>query len=165
MSSRTIFIDTGFDTSVGMNTVTQLEKLDGESNEDIVLVIASYGGCVNACLAIHDAIQRCKCDVVTLCVGTAMSAGALVLASGTPGKRLVMRNAQVMFHSPRGLAELSDDGLAFMKLTHETQLAFLAERTGKSLSEVEDMLDRDHYLMAEDAVAAGVVDGIVGDAI
>lgn len=140
-----------------------LESVD--PNKDIFLYINSPGGSVTAGMAIYDTMKYIKCDVSTICMGMAASMGAFLLAGGTKGKRLIMPNAEVMIHQPSGGAKGQATEILIVaekiKKTKEQLNRILSENTGKPYSTVCDDTERDNYLSADEALAYGIVDGIV----
>ena len=103
LKDRIVFIAGEINDLTADSVVAQLLFLDGQDTEkDISLYINSQGGLVTAGLAIYDTIQYIKSDVQTICFGQALSISALIVASGTPGKRLVLPSSQMMIHQPWG---------------------------------------------------------------
>lgn len=162
MKQRALYLSGEFCNPMAMGFLTGLEALEAESSEDVYVFIDSYGGSVPAMFAIIDAMDRSPCDMVTIVNGKAMSAGAFTLVSGTPGKRLAMPNAQIMFHEPLGCAEVSKRGLE--PLGHIRDMIFhsMTERLGKTEDELEAVMAKDFYLMPQEALERGYIDGIVG---
>jgi ATP-dependent Clp protease, protease subunit len=106
-----------------------------------------------------------KPDVAVVCVGLAASMGAMILSSGTKGKRFVLPHSEVMIHQPLGGTEgqASDIAIAAEHIlkTKQTLYKMLAKNTGKTLTQIEKDADRDYYMSAEDAVKYGIVDKII----
>ncbi|MBI2046004.1 MAG: ATP-dependent Clp endopeptidase proteolytic subunit ClpP [Parcubacteria group bacterium] len=166
LKERIIFLGGPIDDNVANLIMAQLLFLEAEdSKKDIHLYINSPGGSVTAALAMYDTMRHIKPDVSTICVGIAASAGALLLSSGTKGKRFVLPNAEVMIHQVMGGAEgqASDIEISARHIlkTKENLNRILAENTGKPISQVEKDSDRDNYMSAKEAVAYGLVDGIL----
>lgn len=140
-----------------------LESLD--SGKDITLYINSPGGSVSAGFAIYDTMKSLKCDVSTVCVGSACSMGAFLLSSGAKGKRYGLPNCEVMLHQVIGTigGQASDILIAtnFARRTKDRINRLLSENTGKSLEEVTRDTERDNWMFAEDALAYGVIDKII----
>jgi ATP-dependent Clp protease protease subunit len=151
-------------TQVAQRVCHQLEDFALESDEDIYLFIDSYGGCVASMLAIVAMINRIPNDVVTVVSGKAMSAGAFIAAHGTPGKRLAFPNAQYMFHEPNGFAELTEKGIENMVWVKEYTTKLMAAVSGQSISEMEQMIDRDYYVFAHDLMdhRGSFLDAMIG---
>ena len=147
--------------------VAQLLFLESEDPEkDICLYINSPGGSISAGMAIYDTMQYLKCDVSTICIGMAASMGAFLLAGGTKGKRQILPHAEVLIHQPLGgtQGQASEIIIAadHIKRTKALMNSLLAQNTGKSIEEIEKDTDRDTWMTAEEALAYGIVDCIVG---
>lgn len=145
--------------------IGQLLFLEAEDpDKTIYLYINSPGGSVSAGLAIYDTINYIKCDVSTICFGTAASMGAVLLAAGTRGKRYALPNAEIMIHQPLGGAQgqASDIAIqaAHMAKTKEKLTAILARHTGQTPETIQKDTDRDNWLSAEEALAYGLIDDI-----
>lgn len=140
-----------------------LEAQDPE--KDITMYINSPGGSVSAGFAIYDTMRSIKCDVSTVCVGSACSMGAFLLAAGAKGKRKALPNSEIMVHQPSGGAQ----GQATDIRIHAEQIIrikdrlnrILAERTGQPLEVIERDTERDNFMDAEQAKAYGLVDEII----
>lgn len=136
-----------------------------DPKKDIKLYVHSPGGVVTAGLAIYDTMQFIQPDVSTICIGMAASMGAVLLAGGAPGKRLILPNAEVMIHQVMGGAEgqASDIEISAKHiLKMKSRLNnILAAHTKQKLSQVEKDTDRDYYMSAEEALEYGLVDKIV----
>ena len=145
--------------------IVQIEHLAAKSREDITIVINSPGGSVSAGLAIYDAMNRCGCDVRTVCTGIAASMGAFLLSSGTRGKRFCTPMSEVMIHQPLGgvQGQASDIQRAaeHIVVIKEKLNRILARNTGKSVDTVAKDTDRDTYLSAEEALEYGLVDSLL----
>jgi ATP-dependent Clp protease protease subunit len=140
-----------------------LEMENPES--DIMLYINSPGGVITSGLAIYDTMQYIKCDVSTVCVGMAASMAAILLSGGAKGKRKALQNAEVMIHQPSGGMQ----GQATDMVIHAERIiatkkklnAMLAERTGQPIARVEQDVERDNFMTAEQALAYGLIDEII----
>ena len=148
--------------------IAQLLHLESvDPDKDISLYINSPGGSVTAGLAIYDTIQFIKPDVSTICMGMAASMGCVLLAAGTPGKRLVLPNAAVMMHQPMGgtpdHCKESDFEIYYseIKKTRDRLEAILAKHTGQTPEQIHADSERDHWFTAEEAVAYGLADEVV----
>ncbi len=165
LKERIIFLGYEINDVVANTIVAQMLFLQYEDPEkDIQIYINSPGGLVTAGLAIYDVIKFVKPDVQTICVGSAYSMGALLLAAGTKGKRYILPHGKVMLHQPSGGAGgQSSDIQIHAKEIVKTKLELnkiLAECTGKTIEQIDKDTDRDLYMNAEDALAYGVVDQI-----
>lgn len=166
LKERIIFLGGPIDDNVANLIMAQLLFLESEdSKKDIHLYINSPGGSVTAALAMYDTMRHIKPDVSTICVGIAASAGALLLSSGTKGKRFALPNSEVMIHQVMGGAEgqASDIEISARHIlkTKENLNRILAENTGKPISQVEKDSDRDNYMSAVEAAAYGLIDGVL----
>ncbi|MEK7653624.1 MAG: ATP-dependent Clp endopeptidase proteolytic subunit ClpP [Patescibacteria group bacterium] len=166
LKDRIIFLGSPIDDGVANTVIAQLLFLASEDkNADIKLYINSPGGSVSAGLAIYDTMQYVKPDVSTICVGTAGSMAAIILAGGAKGKRLALPNSEIMIHQVMGGAE----GQAIdIKIRAEHILKIkerldkiLVKHTGRSLSQIEKDTDRDKFMSAEEALAYGIIDKMV----
>ena len=146
--------------------VAQLLFLEAEDPEkDIHLYINSPGGSVSAGLAIYDTMQYIKCDVSTICIGMAASMGAFLLSGGTKGKRMALPNSEIMIHQPSGGAQGQATEIKIVAeqilKTKRKLNEILAANTGKPLEQIEIDTERDNYMSAEEALAYGLIDGVV----
>lgn len=165
LKDRIVFLGTPVDDQIANSIIAQLLFLDQESDKDILLYINSPGGVVTAGLGILDTMNHVSADVSTICMGQAASMGALLLCSGTKGKRLILPNARVLIHQPLGGArgQASDIEIQANEIVRlKTRLnKIMADATGKSEEQVKVDTDRDNIMNAEEAVAYGLVDKII----
>jgi ATP-dependent Clp protease protease subunit len=166
LKDRIVFLGDTVDDSVANLIIAQLLFLDAEDSEkDISFYINSPGGSVTAGLAIYDTMQYIKADVSTICIGLGASMGALLLSSGTKGKRYALPNAEIMIHQPLGGAsgQASDIRIHadWMLRTKENLNRILAENTGKDISVIEKDTDRDYFMSASDAKDYGLIDEVL----
>jgi len=166
LKERIVFLGDTIDDAVANTIIAQLLFLESEDkNRDIKLYVNTPGGSVTAGLAIYDTMQYIKPDVMTICVGTAASMGAVLLSAGAKGKRLVLPNAEVMIHQVMGGVE----GQAIdIKIRAEHILKvrdqinkILAKHTDQPLTKIEKDTDRDFFMSAEEAKRYGIVDKII----
>ena len=166
LNERIIFLGTPVNDQVANLIVAQLLHLESEDpDKDIALYINSPGGSVYAGLAIYDTMQFIKPEVSTICVGIAMSMGALLLAGGAKGKRYVLPNSKILIHQLSGgfqgpAADIeihAREALSLRKRLDE----ILAEHTGQPLEKVEKDTERDYFMTAAEAVEYGLVDKIL----
>ena len=163
LKDRIIFLDEEVsDVSAGL-VVAQLLFLESEDpTKDINLYINSPGGSVTAGMAIYDTMQYVKCDVSTICIGMAASMGAFLLSGGTKGKRYALPNAEIMIHQPSGGARGQETEIRIaaeqILKTRKKLNEILAANTGRTLEELERDTERDNYMTAEEAKAAGLSD-------
>jgi ATP-dependent Clp protease protease subunit len=166
LKDRIVFLDGEIHDANADLVVAQLLFLDSENPEkDISLYINSPGGSVTAGLAIYDTIQYLHCDVQTICMGQACSMGALLLASGSEGKRYVLPSARVMIHQPWGGVEgqAADIAIHAREIGRLKQLTIdiLAHHTKRSIEEIAKDVERDFFLSSDDAVSYGLVDSVM----
>ena len=166
LKDRIIFLGEEVYETTASLVVAQLLFLESEDpGKDIQLYINSPGGMVTAGMAIYDTMQYIKCDVSTICIGLAASMGAFLLAGGTKGKRFALPNAEVMIHQPSGGAKgkatdiqiTAENILKTKKKLNE----IMAANTGKTYEQVAADTERDHYMSAEEALAYGLIDGVI----
>lgn len=143
----------------------QLLWLESENPEkDISLYINSPGGVVTAGMSIYDTMQYIRCDVATLCLGQAASMGSLLLAAGTAGKRYCLPNARVMTHQPSGgyqgqATDIEIHARETMRIKQRLNEIYV-KHTGRTLEEIEQRMERDNFMSAEEAKAFGLVDEV-----
>ena len=166
LKDRIIFLSDEVNDTTASLVVAQLLFLEAEDpDKDIHLYINSPGGSVTAGMAIYDTMQYIKCDVSTICLGMAASMGAFLLAGGTKGKRFALPNSTIMIHQPSGGAQGQATEIQIVAdhiaKTKRTLNEILAANTGQPLEVVEKDTDRDNYMSAEEALAYGLIDGVV----
>jgi ATP-dependent Clp protease protease subunit len=155
---------------IGPNTagslIMRLLELQAKARErPIAIYINSPGGSVDDTLAIYDTIQFLECEVSTLCVGQAASGAAIILASGTPGKRYALPHSKIMIHQPWGgiTGQASDIVIQAKEIIRAKGVLneLLGKHTGHTVEEVRKDCERDYYMAADEAVRYGVVDEII----
>ncbi|MFM6988372.1 ATP-dependent Clp endopeptidase proteolytic subunit ClpP [Arenimonas maotaiensis] len=166
LKERVIFLVGPIDDHVANVVVAQLLFLEAENPEkDISLYINSPGGVVTAGLAIYDTMRFIKPDVSTICVGQACSMGSFLLAAGTKGKRHILPNSRVMIHQPSGGAQGQATDIAIQAkeilYLRERLNAELAANTGQPIEKIEQDVERDYFMAAEEAKAYGIVDSVL----
>lgn len=166
LKERIIFLGTPIDDDVANAVIAQLMFLEYEDpDKDITIYINSPGGSVSAGLAIYDTMAHVRPDVSTICIGSAASMGAVLLAAGTKGKRYILPHSRVMIHQPAGGAtgqavDIQITAKEIIKI--KAQLAdILVKHTGKERSVLEKDTDRNFYMNAEEAIAYGLVDSVL----
>ena len=159
---RTLLLCGEITPALACDLILQMEYLSVTSPEDILLYINSPGGSVAAGLALYDAMERSRCDIATVCLGTAASMAAVLLAAGTHGKRYCAPHGEVMIHQVLGgfQGQASDIEIAAGHLLacKEQLNRLLAAACGKPVDQVRRDCDRDHYLSAAQAIDYGLVD-------
>ena len=166
LNERIIFLGTPIDDQIANLIVAQLLHLESEDPEkDIMIYINSPGGSVYAGLAIYDTIQYIRPDVQTICVGIAMSMGALLLAGGAKGKRFALPNAKVLIHQVssgfQGQAtdiEIQAREIIGIKRRLEE---IIAHHTGQDLEKVSKDMERDYFMTAGEAKQYGIIDAVI----
>jgi len=166
LKDRIIFLDGEIHDANADLVVAQMLFLDSEdSTKDISLYINSPGGSVTAGLAIYDTIQYLHCKVQTICMGQAASMAALLLASGSEGKRFMLPSARVMIHQPWGGVEgqSTDISIHAKEISRLKKLTIdiIAQHTHKSFEQVSKDVERDFFLSSDDAVSYGIVDSVM----
>jgi ATP-dependent Clp protease protease subunit len=166
LNERIIFLGTPIDDQIANLTVAQLLHLESEDpDKDISIYINSPGGVVYAGLAIYDTMQFIKPDVQTICVGMAMSMGAIVLAGGSPGKRMALPNAKIIIHQgsggfsgqPAEIEIYAREVIAIKRLMEE----IMSKHTGQPLEKVTKDMDRDYYMTSGEAKDYGIIDRVI----
>ena len=165
LKERIIFLGTPINDEVANNVMAQLIFLEYENPEkDITLYINSPGGYVSAGLAIYDTMQHVRPNIATICIGSCASMAAVLLASGTKGKRYALPHSRIMLHQPSGAAtgQSTDIQITAKEIvrTKDTLTEIVAKHTGKSIDEVRAKTDRDFYMGPEEAKEFGVIDEI-----
>ncbi len=165
LKERIIFVTGVIEDHMANLVVAQLLFLEAEDpKKDIFMYINSPGGSVTSTLAMIDTMHHVKPDVATVCVGMAASGGALLLSQGAKGKRYALPNAEVMIHQPLGGAQgqASDIEITARHIlaTRDRLNKMLAKATGKPLAQIEKDVDRDFFMMAEDAKKYGIIDEV-----
>lgn len=166
LKERVIFLTGEINDKSADLIVAQLLHLAYEdSDKDIHFYINSPGGSVSSALAIYDTMNFIKSDVATICTGLAASGGALLLAAGTPGKRMAMPNSKIMIHQPLGGARgdavnIQIQAKEILK-TKKHLNELLARFTGQPLEEIEKATDRDKWFNSPEAKEFGLVDTVV----
>jgi ATP-dependent Clp protease protease subunit len=166
LKERIIFIGTPIDDQVANSIVAQLLYLQSEdANKDINMYINSPGGSIYAGLAIYDTMQWLRPDVSTVCMGMAMSMGAVILAAGSKGKRFCLPNSTMLIHQPLGGAEgqAADIEITAREILRLRRNLYeiLAKHTGQTVERIMQDSDRNYYLSAQQAVEYGLVDDVL----
>ena len=165
LKDRIVFLSGKINDEVANLIVSELLYLNSLNNEDIYLYINSPGGSVTAGMAIYDTMNFIKCDVSTICVGMCASMAAFLLSSGTKGKRVCLKNGEVMIHQPLGgvqgqATEIKIHAERIIKLKEKLN-KILANNTGKDIKKIERDTERDYYLDSKEALEYGLVDKVL----
>lgn len=166
LNDRIVFLGDQVTPETANVVVAQLLFLANEDpKRDIKLYINSPGGSVYAGMAIIDTMNYIQPDVQTIGIGLQASMGAMLLACGAKGKRFLLPNSRVMIHQPSSGTEgkITDQEIALKEgiAVKKNLLEIFAERTGKTVKQVEKDMDRDNWMSAKEALAYGIVDEIV----
>jgi ATP-dependent Clp protease protease subunit len=166
LRERIVFLGTEVEASAANLIVAQLLFLEAEDPDtDIRFYINSPGGDAYAGMAMYDAMQYVKPDVQTICTGMGMSAAAMILCGGAPGKRYVLPNAKVMIHQGSGGARgaPADIKIAAEEILEMTRrmAEIIARHSGQPIERVTADIDRDRFMAPEEAVSYGLVDAVM----
>jgi ATP-dependent Clp protease protease subunit len=166
LKDRIVFLGQEVDDQVANLLVAEILYLEAQDpDRDIFLYINSPGGLAYAGMAIYDVIQHVRPEVSTICVGMGMSAAAMILCGGAPGKRLALPSAKIMIHQgsagTRGAPRDMEIHLREVMATTRRMAEIIAHHTGKPLEVVERDIDRDYFMTAEQALDYGLIDEIL----
>ena len=166
LQDRIVFLGGEIDSNMANLIVAQLLFLEADDpDKDISLYINSPGGSVTAGMAIFDTLRYIKAPVSTICIGMAASMGSLLLTAGTKGKRIALPNSEIMIHQPLGGAQGQASDVAIHAehlLKTRTKLnRILSECTGQPIERIEQDVERDHFLSAQEALEYGLIDNII----
>jgi ATP-dependent Clp protease protease subunit len=166
LRERIVFLGREVDDDLANLVAAQLLFLDAEDpGKDISLYVNSPGGSAYAGMAIYDAIQYVSSDVSTVCLGMGMSAAAMILCGGAPGKRFALPNAKIMIHQGSGgfRGTPADIQIAAKEILEMTRrmAELIARHSGRDVEQVMRDIDRDRFMTPEEAVGYGVVDAII----
>jgi ATP-dependent Clp protease, protease subunit len=166
LNERIVFLGTPVDDQIANLIIAQLLHLESEDpDKDISIYINSPGGSVYAGLAIYDTMQYIRPDVQTICVGIAMSMGALLLAAGAAGKRMATPNSKILIHQVSGgfqgqatdIEIAARETLALKRRLEE----IIAKHSGKPQDEVSKDMERDYFMTAQEALDYGIIDNVI----
>ena len=166
LKDRIVFLGGPINDQIANAIIAQFLFLELQNpKEDIQFYINSPGGAVTAALAIYDTMQHIKPDVATICVGVAASAGAVLLASGTKGKRYALPNSEVMIHQVFGAAEgqateIEITAKHILKMKERLN-KILAKHTSQPLERIDKDTDRDFFMDADEAKKYGLIDEVI----
>ncbi len=168
LKERIVFLTGQVHDEVASLICAQLLFLESENpNKDIAFYINSPGGVVTSGMAIFDTMNYIRCDVSTLCIGQAASMGSLLLCAGQKGKRFALPNARIMIHQPSGgfqgqATDIEIHAREILNLKARLNNIYV-EKTGQSLETVEQAMERDNFMSAEDAKKFGLIDEVVSE--
>ena len=166
LRQRIVFLGQEVDDQIANLIISQMLYLEAQDPErDINLYINSPGGLAYGGMAIYDVIQHVRPDVSTICVGMGMSAAAMVLCGGAPGKRLALPSARIMIHQGSAGARGAPSDMEIqlreaLSLTRR-MAEIIAHHSGRSVDEVTHDIDRDYFMTADEAVAYGLIDSVI----
>ena len=166
LKDRIVFIGFPIDDIIANTVIAQLLFLQTEDpDKDIHLYINTPGGVVSAGLAIYDTIQYIKPDIATYCIGQATSMGALLLTSGTRGKRFALPHSRIMIHQPIGgfygqATDIAIHAKEILKMK-ETLNNILAKHTGQPIDRINTDTERDFFMSGQEAKEYGIVDEVI----
>jgi ATP-dependent Clp protease protease subunit len=166
LNERIVFLGTPVDDQIANLIIAQLLHLESEDpDKDISIYINSPGGSVYAGLAIYDTMQFIKCDVQTICVGIAMSMGALLLAGGTKGKRMALPNSKILIHQVssgfQGQAtDIEIQAREVISIKRRLEEIF-AQHSEQPLDKVSKDMERDYFMTSDEAKEYGIIDTVI----
>ncbi|MCI5836920.1 MAG: ATP-dependent Clp endopeptidase proteolytic subunit ClpP [Veillonellaceae bacterium] len=166
LKDRIVFLSGPIDDNVANIVIAQMLFLEAESpDKDIHVYINSPGGVVTAGLAIYDTMQYIKPTVSTICVGSAASMAAVLLASGASGKRYALPHSRVMIHQPLGgvqgqATEIEIHAREILRMREELN-GILAKHSGRTLDDIKRDTERDYFLSATEALQYGLIDEVL----
>ena len=166
LKSRIVFLGQEVDDQIANLIVAQILHLDAEDpDKDIFLYINSPGGLAYGGMAIYDVMQHTHAEVSTICVGMGMSAAAMILCGGAPGKRFALPSAKIMIHQgsagARGAPRDMEIHLREVLATTRRMAEIISFHSGRPVEQVERDIDRDYFMTAEEAVEYGLIDEVI----
>lgn len=166
LSKNIVFLNGPVDDNSAASVVAQILHIAAEDKTaKISLYINSPGGSVTAGLAIVDAMNLVKNDIETLCIGQACSMGAVILANGTPGKRIALENSRIMIHQPSGGVQgtAADIQTSFEEMTRLKEILYriLARKTGQTEEKIAEDCGKDYFLSPDEALSYGLIDNVI----
>lgn len=166
LKERIVFIGAPIDDTLASLVIAQLLFLEAEDpDKDIYLYVNSAGGIVTSGLAIYDTMQYIRPDVATICMGSALSLGALILTAGTKGKRSALPNSRIMIHQPLGgvqgqATDIEIHAREIIKIREQINEIF-AKHTGQKLEKISRDSDRNFFMSAQEAKEYGIIDEVM----
>ncbi len=166
LRERIVFLGQEVDDHIANLIIAEILHLEArDPDKEIQLYINSPGGVAYAGMAIYDVMQHVRPPVSTICVGMGMSAAAMILCAGAPGKRLALPSAKIMIHQgsagTRGAPSDMEIQLREVLSTTKRMAQIIAFHSGRSLEQVERDLDRDYFMTAEEALEYGIIDEVL----
>lgn len=161
LSNRNIILNAVVDDNTAAVVTSLLLFYDSKSDEDILFYINSPGGSVYAGLGVYDAMLLINSDVRTVCTGMAASMAAVLLSSGTKGKRASVKGGKIMIHNPQNDKEESDKNAAELQKLRTEILGILVNNTGQPERKIAENMDSETWFGAEDAKEYNMIDYII----
>lgn len=166
LEERIIFLGTAINDNVANSVIAQLLFLEKQDpKKDIILYVNSPGGQVTSTLAMYDTMELISPDVSTVCLGMAASGGAIILMAGAKGKRFALPHSEIMIHQPLGGTEGQATDIAIhaehIIKTKDLLNEMIAKHSGQKLPKVKIDTERDKFMMADEALAYGLIDRII----
>jgi len=166
LRDRIVFVNGQVEDGMASLIVAQLLFLESENpKKDIFMYINSPGGVITSGMAIYDTMQYIRPEVATVCVGQACSMGSFLLAAGAPGKRVALKNARIMVHQPSGGAQgqATDIEIQAREILRVRGILndLYVKHTGKDIATIEQAMERDKFMSAEEAKDFGLVDMVM----
>ena len=166
LKERIVFLGQEVDDHIANLLVAEILYLEAQDpDRDIHLYINSPGGLAYGGMAVYDVMQHVRCEVSTICVGMGMSAAAMILCGGAPGKRLALPSAKIMIHQgsagARGAPRDMEIHLREVLATTRRMAEIIAHHSGRPVEQVERDIDRDYYMTAGEAKEYGLIDAII----
>jgi ATP-dependent Clp protease protease subunit len=166
LKERIVFLGQEVDDQIANLVVAQILYLESQDpGRDISLYVNSPGGLAYAGMAIYDVMQHVRCEVSTVCVGMGMSAAAMILCGGAPGKRFAVPSAKIMIHQgsagARGAPRDMEIHLREVLATTRRMAEIIAHHSGRAIDAVERDIDRDYYMTAAEARDYGLIDEVL----
>ena len=166
LRERIVFLGQEVNDDIANLVAAQLLFLDAEEpGKDIWLYINSPGGSAYAGMAMYDAMQYVKSDVATVCLGMGMSAAAMILCGGAPGKRMALKNSRIMIHQPSGgfegqATDIEIHAKEIIDIRHRVDSIY-AKHTGRSLEQLKEDMERDRFLDPLQGIEYGIIDQVL----
>jgi ATP-dependent Clp protease, protease subunit len=166
LRERIVFLGQEVDDNIANLIIAQILHLEArDPDKEIQLYINSPGGLAYGGMAIYDVMQHVRPPVSTICVGMGMSAAAMILCAGAPGKRLALPSAKIMIHQgsagTRGAPSDMEIQLREVLSTTKRMAQIIAHHSGRSLEQVERDLERDYFMTAQEALEYGIIDEVI----
>lgn len=164
-SQRKIYLTGEITDEKVMDIIKQIDYLTENSQEDIIMIINSPGGSINAGLALYDIMQKSSCDIITICLGTAASMGAFLLAAGTKGKRYAYMHSEIMIHQIIGSmnGQATEMEIQYNRISKIKNIIndLLHKHTEQPIEKIQIDTERDYYMSSYEAKEYGIIDVVI----